>query len=234
MAKFLSTVYSGIRGSVGGLTYTANQFHQLIVRQKTSPVNPNTTRQSQIRSAFSGAVALWAGLSAAFRNAWNDYADTLVFQGPLGPYTVPGRDVFIANISVALYLQSVNGVPAVVDTTPPGIAGFLNISSVAPADFTPAASTGISFSFIQSGAEDVIAYATRSVAFGLSRERFKGPFLSSTNEYLEVVAPGSGVVDFDGLIVDLKYFMRVRFITALAPFRLSAEFIVSSVAVTNV
>ena len=234
MAKILSQLGSVIRGSIGGITFSANQFHQIIARAKTAPVNPNTSKQSAIRSAFSGAVSLWSSASSALRQQWNDYAATLVFDGPLGAYSVPGRDVFIANISVALYLQSQTGTPAVVDTTAPTFPGFLNIQNVTPASFTVPASTGVSFSFTQSAAEDVIGYAERSFAFGQSRERFKGPFLSNTLDSVTVVGPGSGIMDFSGLTVDLKYFMNPRFITALAPFRLSSRFYVDSIAVTVV
>lgn len=146
---------------------------------------------------------------------------------------MPGREVFIGNLSVALFLQSQLGVPAVVDTDPPVIPGFLNIENVTPAVFSPIMSTGVSFSFTQSGAEDVTAYAMRSFAFGASRLRFKGQFLSSTISETTVVAPASGIMDFDGLVEDSIYFLNPRFITALAPFRLSAKFFLRTIAVTN-
>lgn len=233
MAKILSSVWSVIRGSIGGTTYSANQFHQIIARARTAPVNPNTSKQTAARSAFSGAVQLWNTLSIADRQGWEDYADTLVYVGPLGPITVPGRDVFIGNLQVALFLNGQVGFPAVIDTTPPVIPGFLNIENVLPIPFTPIMATGVSFSFTQNGVEDVIGYSLRSFMFGNSRNRFKGPFLSNTLQQVTVVAPGSGVMDFEGLVEDGKYFMNPRFITLVAPFRLSARFFLDAIAVTN-
>lgn len=234
MAKILSPIWSVIRGSIGGITYTANQFHQIIARAKTAPVNPNTTKQTAIRSAFSGAVQLWNGLTDTGRQNWNDYANTLVFEGPLGPYSVPGRDVFIANISVALFLNAELGTPAAVVTTAPTIAGFLNVENVSVATFVTAGKTGIAYSFTQNGTEDVIGYAQRSFAFGASRARFKGQFLSNTLSGITIVAPASGTDTFEDLVEDLVYFMNPRFITAQAPFRLSARFFLRAIAVTNV
>ena len=234
MARILSPVWSVIRGSIGGITYSANQFHQIIARVKTAPVNPNTGKQSAIRSAFSGAVAQWNIISQITRDGWDDYALSLVFEGPLGPYSVPGRDVFIANITVALFLQSQVAVPAVVLFDAPVLSGFLNIENVTSILFAQAGATGISFGFTQPGAEDVIGYSQRSRAFGQSRNRFKGPFLSATIQEEVLVAPQSIFMDFVGLIEDKKYFMNPRFITAQAPFRLSARFFLDAIAVTNV
>ncbi len=233
MAKFLSQVYTTIRGSVGGITYTANQFQALVARARVSPVNPQTTRQTQIRSAFSGAVQSWSGLTNAQRQAWDDYASTLIFEGPTGSYSVPGRQVFIGNIAVANYLNAVLGSPAVVAFDPPIIAGFLNIENVSPGGFI-SIGTGVAFSFTQNGAENVTAFSERSFAFGADRNRFKGPYLSNTLDNIDVVAPASGLLEFPGLTEDLIYFMNPRFITSQAPFRLSASFNLRDVAITNV
>ncbi len=231
--KFLSQVYTIARGSVGGITYTANQFAALIARAKTSPVNPNTPRQTIIRSAFSGANQLWKDATQVVRDGWDDYASTLIFSGPLGSYALPGRQVFIANISLALFLQATEGVPVAVATDPPVIPGFLDLEGVGSVAFVPVG-TGVSISGTFTGSENAVLSAWRSVAFNLTRTRFKGPFKTLTLDTVSIVAPGSGLIDFSGLTIGLRYFMKIRGITAQAPFRSSAVFYDSAIAVTNV
>lgn len=229
MARILSPVWSIIRGSIGGTTYTANQYHQIIARAKTAPVNPRTTFQTMIRSAFSGSVALWNLLSDTAQDLWNDYADTLVFSGPVGTYTVPGREVFIGNISTALYLQARVGTPVTVDTTPPSEAGFLNISNVQVV--TPIL-PGIVIAFTaenQTGAEALI-FSQRSFKFGSARNRFKGQHLSSTLQVKSVIDTGVIFTTFEGLVENGIYFTNPRAISALAPFRMSAPFSLRHVA----
>lgn len=222
---------SNMRGSVGGLTFTANQFQSTIVRLRVSPVNPNTAKQTAARTAFDGAVASWKTISQAFRDGWNDYAAGLVFSGPNGPYSISGRLAFIEVIQPALFLKDQVGVPAVVDLDPPILTGFLNIENVVPALFTLPADDGVALSFTQNGSEDVIAYSQVSRAFDPDRERFKGPFESDTLTDLTVVAPASGIIQFGGLNVGQRYFMNPRFITALAPFRISSRSFLDQIAI---
>lgn len=230
--KFLSQVYTVARGSVGGITYTANQFQALIARARVSPVNPNTVRQTMIRSAFSGAEQLWQNLTDTVRQGWEDYADTLIFSGPTGTYTVPGRQVFVGNIATALYLNAVLGVPALIVTNAPTIPGFLDLENVQTSAPLGPAVTGIGLTADQNGAEDVVIYAARSFAFNPSRNRFKGPMLSHTLDSVTIAAPGTGILDFVGLTVDAIYFTNPRGLTAQAPFRQSAPFFLRHVAET--
>ena len=229
--RFQSQVYVIARGSVGGVTYTANQFHQLIARARTAPVNPKTTRQTEIRSAFSGAAELWKQATAAVRLGWNDYASTLIFEGPLGQYTVPGRQVFLGNLGTAIYLQSRVAAPAAILDTAPVLPGFLDIENVTTQAPAGPAVTGVAMSFTQNGSENAIGFCQRSVGWNPTRNRFKGPFLTETLDFASVVAPASGFIDFVGLETGLAYFMNPRFITAQAPFRMSALFNLRMIAV---
>lgn len=234
MAKFNSHLVSTIRGSVAGINYTSNQFQQNVARRRISPVNPNTTYQSNVRSAFAGAETLWQNLSDSQRDAWNDYASELGFTGPLGPYTVPGRQVFIGNIGTATYWKQRGAAIAAIVGTPPVIPGFLDLDDVAPIAFVGAAETGISVSCVYNGTEDVEIMMQRSVAYNPSRYRFKGPFSSATMDFLSIAAPASGFLEFDGLAEDYIYFVLVRAITKEAPFRMSAKYFIRCIAETNV
>lgn len=233
MAKFLSQVYSTIRGSVGGVTYTANQFQALIARARVSPVNPNTTLQSGIRSAFSGAQTLYAALSLTQRQAWDDYASSLVFTGPTGTYTVPGRQVCIGNVATALYLKAQGLSLGTPDATPPTILGFLDIDDVSVGTFGTAMETGIAVDATYSGTEDIVIYAKRSQAFEQTRNNFKGPFRAYTLAGTSLTPPSTANLPFNGLTVDLAYFTETRAITENPPHRLSAKFYLRHTAVTN-
>ena len=74
MAKILlGDRIADIRGSIGGTTYSRNTFANYI-RNKTSPVNPNTVAQQLVRNRLTAMSQSWGGLSANQRTAWIDGA----------------------------------------------------------------------------------------------------------------------------------------------------------------
>lgn len=231
--RMLSHVASIARGSVGGLTYTANQFHQIVCRARTSPVNPNTTRQSQIRAAFANAGALWGLLSDADRTLWNEYAATLSYPGPLGSYTIPGRQVALGNVATAFYLDLRGTEVGSPDASPPATPGFLSCGNliVAPPG---AGLTGFTIAVLNDNAEDVSFYGFRTYAFGPARIRCKGPFLSESLVNADSVASaGSGLLVFTGLVEDMVYFVKLRCITEDPPYKLSRDYFIRAVAVAT-
>lgn len=227
--KALSHLFSTIRGSVGGITYLSNQYHQIVARQRTSPVNPMTNRQSQIRGAFSDASVLFESLSAADKQGWSDYAATLEYQGPLGPYTVPGRQVCISNVATALYLDDRGLYPGTPDATPPLAPGFLSLADL---DVQPLTLAGIGFEVVarNNNPEQVIGFGLRSFAFPSTRNRFKGPWLTETAHAIVIAPDDSGQLPFDGLNLDSVYFANIRFISDEPPLRISQLYIIRAIA----
>ena len=72
------------RGSVGGQVHSRNRFGNFI-RARTTPVNPNSTRQAAIRTIFAGNVNKWhTVLTQAQRDAWEVYAAAIVMTNKLG------------------------------------------------------------------------------------------------------------------------------------------------------
>jgi len=187
-----------------------------------------------MRSAFAGAETLWQSLTDVQRTAWNDYAATLSFTGPLGAYTVPGRQVFIGNMGTAGYWKARGAGIGALTPTAPTIPGFLDLDNVTEGLYTTAASTGIAFDATYNGAEDLEIMAQRSVAYNPSRNRFKGPYASATMDFTSLVAPQTVTGEFTGLSEDYIYFILVRAITGDAPFRLSAKYYLRTTAITNV
>lgn len=231
--RALSHIHSIMRGSVGGITYTANQWYAIIARARVSPVNPSTPNQSAIRSALSAASSVWKNLADATREAWNDYAATCQYQGPLEPYYITGRLMFTACLSLVQYLDARGLYDFTPTPTAPTVPGFFSPGPInIQTPLTPG--TGISLSIGNNTGEDGIAFIERSYAFNVSRERFKGPFLSSSGQCVECNNGTSTLVDIMDLAEGYVYFTRVRLVTAQAPFRLSAEYIFRHIAETVV
>ncbi len=76
MAKILlGDRIADIRGSIGGTTYSRNTFANYI-RNKTSPVNPNTVAQQLVRNRLGAMSQSWAGIGEANRTSFIDGAPT--------------------------------------------------------------------------------------------------------------------------------------------------------------
>jgi hypothetical protein len=80
---FRGLMVSSLSGSVDGLVASHNRggpyFRELVV-----PVNPNTTRQQDVRTAMATAYADWAGLTADQRQNWQNFADTQLRTNRIG------------------------------------------------------------------------------------------------------------------------------------------------------
>lgn len=233
MAKFLSLVYSSIRGKVGGLVYTKNQFAGLVVRAFTAPTNPGTEPQSLIRSSFDEASIVWQELTQVQRDSWNAYAATLVYEGPHGTYKLPGRQVFMSNYTLASYMEANGYGSAATNVDPPLIAGFLNIGPVNVVDFVTASETGVAFSVGNPGVDPCTVLAQISIGYNQTKNVHRGPWITAQNQGLDIAAASSATGTFAGLVVDKAYFMRIIAVSESAPLRVSAPYFLRSVAVTN-
>lgn len=88
----------GMSGSVAGNTFSHNRYGAY-VRNRTIPVNPNSSRQQAARLNFSDVAATWqAALTQVQRDAWNLYGSSVVMKNRLG------ADVFLTGF--AHYLRS--------------------------------------------------------------------------------------------------------------------------------
>lgn len=77
-------IVSDARGSLGGAVFSRNGSGAY-VRQRTTPINPKTQRQSDIRAIWASVTKDWdLLLSQAERDAWEVYAANLVESNKLG------------------------------------------------------------------------------------------------------------------------------------------------------
>lgn len=71
-------------GSIGATVYSHNRFGAYI-RARSVPVNPNTSRQIQIRNAVRSLTILWQNtLTQVQRDAWDVYAANVPWQNKFG------------------------------------------------------------------------------------------------------------------------------------------------------
>lgn len=83
MATFVP-ILGNLRGSIGANTYSHNRGGDY-VRRRTSPTNPNTTRQQTMRTILADFASNWSrGLTPAQRALWNTWAGQQPKEGPLG------------------------------------------------------------------------------------------------------------------------------------------------------
>lgn len=94
--KYISSVFSGASGSVAGCTYSRNKGGNY-VRSRSIPVNPQTSFQSTVRSAFGGLAQAWlTALTANQRSGWAAYAAAVSVPGFDGQIFLSGMNWFIA------------------------------------------------------------------------------------------------------------------------------------------
>jgi len=232
MARASSLLMSVIRGSVGGLTYTANQFHQIVMRARTSPVNPSTQAQSSVRLGMSAANEQWDQLTDPERQAWEDYANSVTFSGPLGNYTVPGRQMALGQQVLAYYLSyqeySDFDVPAM---DPPLKLGLLGLGPIVPA-VLGTTGTGFQFGITNPNTEDITVGAWISHRQNDSRLRYKGPWYDPYFHAFEILLSSAGNFVIDDLPTDGIYFVKLKAISTNTPRRLSPSAIYRMEATT--
>jgi hypothetical protein len=95
------------RNKIGGQVASKNR-HGAYMRNKVTPVNPQSASQVTVRARLSGFAAGWRGLTAAQRLAWNaavsDYKKTDIFgdiQNPSGFNLYVKLNSNLANIGIA-------------------------------------------------------------------------------------------------------------------------------------
>lgn len=232
MAKFLSQVYTAIRGSVGGVCYTANKYANLMARSRVTPTQPNTTSQTRLRAAFSEASYNWKNTTDEIRAGWDQYAQSCPYSGPLGNYYVDGRTLFMGIYTLAAYLNGLFSLPTTPGTTVPVASGWLSMSF---GEVTvPTSGIGFKIPIINLNDEDIVLESVRSRPNSPTRLTWHGPYVTSTLNAEVIVGEGNGDVEYTDLSLGKVYFVRVRMICDDAPLRISQEYVIRAVAVAAV
>lgn len=232
MAKALSHLMSIIRGSVGGITYTANQFAQIVLRQRTAPVQPGTPLQTLVKTAFSAASQAWRDMTQLQRDSWDVYAHTCIYTGPTGTYTIPGRSIFMSGYALATYLNSGGYAINVPVLTPPLQTGFAVLGDIKTLD--PAVpGVGFDLSIVNPNPSELSCLLSLSLGFDQSRNFYKGPWDDTMTAGVSIPASSSVLVPYTGLEDGLKYFLRLKGVITNGPHRTTSEFFTAAIAATN-
>jgi hypothetical protein len=90
-----------IRGSIAGNVYSRNRFGSY-ARNRTKPVNTQTTLQSTVRGGLAYLTDLWhSGLDASQRTSWETYAAAVSWLNKLGETVhLTGFNMFVRSNSV--------------------------------------------------------------------------------------------------------------------------------------
>lgn len=120
-----------LSGSVGGVVASHNKGGQYL-RNRSIPVNPNSTRQQAARSAFAAYADLWKNLTAGQRSAWDSYASQTPITNRLGEQIhISGFNHYVRTNS---FRAAAGAAPLSAAPTTPGLSSLGTITSITPTD----------------------------------------------------------------------------------------------------
>lgn len=160
MAKFKSFNWSDVRGSIMGLTYSKNSSGGYF-RGRVTPVDPNTTDQSNVRADFTTIAQAWRDLTEAERTSWNQ-----------GVVSFTHTDIFGDNVPLTgfgLHQQlnlNILAIGGVVITAPPLPAAVFNFTSASLAAAFALQTVTLTYAPVIPATETVILKATAPLSAG--------------------------------------------------------------------
>lgn len=177
MALIKTTVISAPSGSLGGIVFSHNRAGAYM-RNRATPVNPNTVYQQEVRSIMGALAAYWGEtLTESQRAAWDLYAYNVPMINRVGdPINVGGIGMFMRTNVPAL--QTGAGGGAIIATAP----SIFNLGSWTPPEIAAitAATEAISLTFDDTDAwaneddSDMVVFVSRPMSPAINY--FKGPY----------------------------------------------------------
>lgn len=117
-----------MRGKINGTVHSKNRAGNYM-RNKTSPVNPQTTAQALVRSRFTTLAQGWRGLAVGERTAWNSVVGNFARSNQFGDMkNMSGENLYIG---INRNIQTVGGVVITTPPLPAAVTGLLTMSLVA-------------------------------------------------------------------------------------------------------
>lgn len=207
--KIIPALTGPMSGKLGGMVASRNRGGQYF-RRKAVPVNPDSNRQTAVRSNFATLISLYNNdLTTAQRQSWIQWAANTPRIDSLGQtHVLTGQNAFVGSNSLRLLA----GLPLVREITGPYNRG--EASSVATAEFAnlppvsvdltmnfsaPASDEGDSLIFFgrpQNSSVDfykgpwrftqVLAFSTNTPSTGITIEDNAWPFIIPENTRLPI------------------------------------------------
>lgn len=208
-----SALVSDVRNKLNGSVLSKNRFGNYI-RNKTTPVNPQTSFQQNARAILSAMSQAWAGITQAQRNGWKALAQTLPFTDIFGdPKILTGQMMYVKLNSNLTKI----GEDSIPDAPAKEAIPFIEATALDVA-VTGSALTGLDMT-INPGAVPagfaVVVYATPAVNPGIS-------FVKNQFRFIGVApAPAAGVIDLEPLwnsrygsaVAGQRVFVRVALVS---------------------
>lgn len=186
-----SALVSDVRNKLNGSVLSKNRYGNYI-RNKTTPVNPQTTPQQNARAALAANSQAWAGLTEAQRLSWKALAAELPFTDIFGDSKILAANSMYNKLNGNL--QKVG--EAAIAAAPAKVAVPAISITVFTATQTAGAITALNATIdpatVPAGFE-VVVYATPGIGAGRS-------FVKNQFRFLGVApAPAVGVIDLEPL-----------------------------------
>lgn len=178
-----SALVSDVRNKLNGSVLSKNRYGNYI-RNKTTPVNPQTTFQQNARSALAANSQAWGGLTEAQRLGWKALAQELPFTDIFGDSKILAANSLYCKLNGNL----VKATYAPISEAPlkVSVPGFSNLELTATMTAGVLSGLDVTFDNSAAGADfAVIAYATPAISPGRSfvknQFRFIGTYSGSSS-----------------------------------------------------
>lgn len=162
-----------MRGKINGTVHSKNRFGAYM-RNKTSPVNPQTSFQSAVRASFAQFTQGWRSLTATQRTSWSSVVDQFASTNVFGDSVKKtGANLYI---SLNRIIDTIGGVAI---TTPPIPAAVTAIDSLSIAAAAGAGTMAATYSPAIPATHTVAIYATPPQSAGVSFVKNKYRFIEA-------------------------------------------------------
>lgn len=224
MAIVKSTIFSVMKGKIGGLVFFNGRYGAIIVRELVIPVNPDTSEQKEARLQLTNASKSWStDLTDLERKGWDDYAKITPYVNSVGDTVyLTGHAMYVAvrtaclggdpTIAISqfktaccdggMFLDPV--VDLIECDTPPECGSKLQITNNDPL-------------LSMTGTIQISGPQNPGVKF------YHGPYDPTTAQLFGPIAAGSGVeVQYcDVACEGATFFWKMRTFTSASPYKIS-------------
>lgn len=161
-----SALVSDARNKLNGSVLSKNRYGNYI-RNKTTPVNPQTTYQQNARAQLAANSQAWAGLTEAQRNGWKALAQELPFTDIFGDSKFLAGNALYNKLNgnlVKLGITPISDAP--IKEAIPAVSG-LTVTATATSGVLSALSVNIQEATVPAGFS-LVLYATPGISAGRS------------------------------------------------------------------
>jgi len=162
-----------LRGKINGTVHSKNRSGAYM-RNKTSPVNPQTTFQSAVRNSFAQFAQGWRSLTENQRTAWKSAVDAFSRTNVFGDNVkLTGANLYM---SLNRVIDTISGTAI---TSPPIPAAVTAVDSLSVASAAGAGTMIATYSPAIPATQTVAVYATAPQSAGVSFVKNKYRFIEA-------------------------------------------------------